>query len=393
MKRKTQRLLAKLTLALVVTLVCLVFIEICLQLTYGRRKPAYAVSPGGGKTYEIINEEFVHQVRTNTMNLRDEEFGPPQDHEHRVLFTGDSFTFALGVDIEDAFHVRMEQQLQHGGKRFNALNFGGRREFVFQASSTLREMEADALVAQVFIGNDFYDLQTDMDREFEPIGAPAPAAGRPIPVAAPAATPAGHSPSGAVSETAAAATAAPKPAIPTKPKKPFKLYTLEILWRTLIKIEAFDNLLFKMDLRYGERPILLHEYPELEKRLVARELEVLTHLHEAAKAHGVDFYIFIIPSKVQCLKADLLDKDKYDYQKPNRILKDFCVQRGIPCLDFLELYDQMPPRTVRTFYYHKDMHWTQAGHHHAADALARFLAKADPSFQLKHNPTPDSQRP
>ena len=143
-----------------------------------------------------------------------------------------------------------------------------------------------------------------------------------------------------------------------------------------------------MNLRYGGRPLLLKEHPELEKRLVTRELEVLSHLQKAAKAQGIDFYIFLIPFKVQCLKSDLLDKDKYDYQKPNRILREFSAKNKIPCLDFLELYDQMDPRTIRTFYYHKDMHWTKAGHHHAGEALSKFLAEQDPQiFFHKEAPT------
>ena len=88
-----------------------------------------------------------------------------------------------------------------------------------------------------------------------------------------------------------------------------KIYTLQILWRNLIKIEAFDNLLFKKDLRYGRRPILLKKYPKLEQSLVERELEILAHMHDAAKARDVDFYVFIVPFKVQCLKANLLDNE------------------------------------------------------------------------------------
>ena len=77
------------------------------------------------------------------------------------------------------------------------------------------------------------------------------------------------------------------------------------------------------------------------------------------------------------LKAGLLDKDKYDYQKPNRILRDFFKERDIPCLDFLQIYDQMEPKTVKSFYYRKDMHWTVAGHRHAAKALTRILCETN----------------
>ena len=96
---------------------------------------------------------------------------------------------------------------------------------------------------------------------------------------------------------------------------------------------------------------------------------------------GGAFYAFIIPFRVQCLKAGLLDKDKYDYQKPNRILREFFKARDIPCLDFLQIYDQMEPKSVRSFYYRKDMHWTAAGHRHAAKALTRFLCETNKQFK------------
>ena len=370
MKLKTKRLLAKLLLAGIAFLVCLLFIEGVLQVIHGNRVAYYAVSPGGGKTYEIINEEFIHMVHTNKMNIRDEEMGEKQEDEYRILFAGDSFTFALGVDFEDAFHTRMEKQLTFDGKRVNALNLGGKREVFWKTRDNIKEVQADAMVVQIFIGNDFYDLQTETHLSFEDSGTENPTATQgPLQPAS----------------TTGQAQLKPTPKKPGKQAKKsrgkLKIHTLDILWRNLIRIEAFDNYMFKTNRRYGGRAILLREYPELEKRLVERELEILAHMHDAAKALDVDFYAFIIPFRVQSLKAGLLDKDKYDYQKPNRILRDFFKERDIPCLDFLQIYDQMEPKTVKSFYYRKDMHWTAGGHRHAAETLTRFLCETNKQFK------------
>jgi hypothetical protein len=114
-----------------------------------------------------------------------------------------------------------------------------------------------------------------------------------------------------------------------------------------------------------------------------RELEIPAHMHDAAKARDVDFYVFIVPFKVQCLKANLLDNKKYDYKNPNRILGEFFAKRGVPCLDFLELYDQIDRRRMKSFYYLKDMHWTPEGHKHTAKAISKFLADTDNQFQIE----------
>ena len=153
------------------------------------------------------------------MNLRDEEFAPKQDDEYRVLFTGDSFTFALGVDIEDSFHRPNGKTTSARRQAVQRSELRRSQDFVFNASSTLREMKPDAVVAQVFIGNDFYDLQSYMHREFEPIGV------EPTPKTSTAIAPLANSQTGTVSVTASEQR-------PVKPKMRLKLYTLEILWRS-----------------------------------------------------------------------------------------------------------------------------------------------------------------
>jgi hypothetical protein len=369
-KHKKNKLLAKIILAVVASMACLVVIEISLQIIYGNRTAAYTVSPGGGKTYEIINEEFIHTVRTNSLNIRDEEVGEKQPDEYRILFTGDSFTFGVGVEFDEAFHTRIEETLVRDGKPVNAINLGGKREVYWETAKAIDEMKGDAMVVQIFIGNDFYDLQTETNRTF---GNANPETTIPEP-----GSPTVNSPTGQVQPTESKRKADKRAQFRQR-----KIYTLQILWRNLIKIEAFDNLLFKKDLRYGGRPILLKDYPQLEQSLVERELEILAHMHDAAKARDMDFYVFIVPFKVQCLKANLLDKEKYDYKKPNRILREFFAKRGVPCLDFLELYDQMEHRRVKSFYYLKDMHWTPEGHKHAAKAISEFLAESDNQFQIE----------
>jgi len=369
-KHKKNKLLPKIALAVFATLICLIIVEIFLQLIYGNRKPAYTVSPGGGKTYEIINEEFVHTVRTNSLNIRDHEIKEKQPGEYRILFAGDSFTFGVGVEFDEIFHTQIEETLLRNEKPVNAINLGGKRDVFWETTKAINEMKGDAMVVQIFIGNDFYDLQTETDRTFENSKSP--------PILADPLSPIAKTPTGHAQPVASNSKAEKRARIRQR-----KIYTLQILWRNLIKIEAFDNLLFKKDLRYGGRPILLKEYPKLEQSLVERELEILTHMHDAAKAKDVDFYVFIVPFKVQCLKAKLLDSRKYDYKKPNRILREFFAKRGVPCLDFLELYDQMEHRRVKSFYYLKDMHWTSEGHKHAAKAISKFLADNDNQFKLK----------
>lgn len=66
-------------------------------------------------------------VRVNSLGLRDEEFAlekPPDTR--RVLCLGDSFTFALGVRLEDLYAKQLERQLANtaGAGRIQVINAG-----------------------------------------------------------------------------------------------------------------------------------------------------------------------------------------------------------------------------------------------------------------------------
>jgi hypothetical protein len=90
--------------------------------------------------------------------------------------------------------------------------------------------------------------------------------------------------------------------------------------------------------------------------------------------------VMLVPMKLQVLRRSYLDPARYDPEKPNRILREFCAERGIPVIDFLPIYDAMPREAVESLYFRMDLHWTEAGHRHALAETERFLAELPLGF-------------
>ena len=79
--------------------------------------------------------------------------------------------------------------------------------------------------------------------------------------------------------------------------------------------------------------------------------------------------LMIVPTKVQVFKKSLFYQQKYDVEKPNRIIQVFCKRKGIGCIDLLEKYQKVSQRSLERFYYKRDLHWTARGHWFAAHIL------------------------
>jgi hypothetical protein len=66
------------------------------------------------------------KIRINAAGYRDDAAHPKDkpDQRMRIICVGDSFTFGMGVDLQDTFAKKLEAKLNRAGKRCEVLNFG-----------------------------------------------------------------------------------------------------------------------------------------------------------------------------------------------------------------------------------------------------------------------------
>ncbi len=300
------------------------------------------------------------------MNLRDQPIDPRRAGEFRILFLGDSFTFGLGVEIEDTFVKQVENSLR-GSRPLKTINAGGRGTNAFHQYSFLREhqsiLDPDLLVLQVYVGNDFHDSHDSIDAMGTMDTATRPERAR-----------------GSIMPQTESWLAASKQWL-----RDLDLYTPEVIYNRLLRLNFVDDLLCRYQIRYGSRALLLRQYPSAQQDLVAHEIESLARITDHCAAEGIRTASIIIPYKLQVFKKNLLDSRIYDYRKPNALLTDFFRDHEVPCIDFLEQYQQVPESDVRSFYYFRDAHWTARGHQYAARKIQQLLLEIEPSLRPTRN--------
>jgi hypothetical protein len=154
-----------------------------------------------------------------------------------------------------------------------------------------------------------------------------------------------------------------------------RIRLLDFLWCHLVRFDFANDYLVRFNYRTGARNLLLRELPPLETKLVATELEFLDKIQQEAVRLHAPLTIVLVPFKLQLFHKELFSNARYDYKKPNQILRAFCASRQLTCVDLLETYERLDQETVKGYYYARDLHWTRAGHEQAATELATVLAK------------------
>ncbi len=79
----------------------------------GSRDYVYTQKPGISGRH-ISPGEFDVEFRINSKGLRGEEIDYLRNPSHRILCLGDSFTFGFGVEEQESWPARLQQQLTAG---------------------------------------------------------------------------------------------------------------------------------------------------------------------------------------------------------------------------------------------------------------------------------------
>lgn len=342
--KKIKNILTNFMVVCASILVCFLAVETVLRLTLYNFK-TYTKSPGADAIYYIETVEFKTKVRTNSLNMRDYEIPSKTPDEYRVLCLGDSFTFGLGVNVSEAYPKVAEQALRNDLRLISVINGGtegnAKDAYEFLTDKGL-QFQPDLVIVQVYLGNDFYDGMRFLDQEsFRDVWK---------------------------NDVRQNWLSRLKEKL-----KSFRCCTMEFFWNRLVQIRYFDDLLYRFDLRYDNRGIFLRQYPALEQKLTDLEIENLEKISKVCEENGIQKMVMIVPTKQQLFKKQFLDNDKYNYRKPGEIIKEFCQKHHIAYVDFLGLYEDLPEKLVRSFYYNQDRHWTIQGHAYAGQILADFI--------------------
>jgi len=108
-------------------------------------------------------------------------------------------------------------------------------------------------------------------------------------------------------------------------------------------------------------------------------LPILDDIRSTAEAGGARYVMIIHPDETQvneALRREIIatfqvDEREYDFDLPQRVLRSYCADREIPCLDLLPIFRAKAKHG--DLYLLRDAHYNHAGNKLAAVSISQFL--------------------
>jgi len=112
---------------------------------------------------EYVTKHFTVPLLTNSLGLRDREYGPPADGTFRVYFLGDSFVFGNRVPVEETVTKVLERQLRERlqPRPVEVVNGGLPGYSTIQElkffDETVDRLRPNLVLLGICVGNDIWD--------------------------------------------------------------------------------------------------------------------------------------------------------------------------------------------------------------------------------------------
>ena len=264
----------------------------------------------------------------------------------RIAGIGDSFVFSV-VPYQHNFLTLLEEKMNATSDRhFDILNMGithtSPREYFSVLVKEALPLKPDVALICIFVGNDFIEIS-------------------------------------------------PKPVL----HRSFVISAAKYVIDLLRKVEAknvgytsqydddaptFSDAYF-MEIEAGRTEIYDQSNTMLSERL-PRAMAWIDEIKTVCEINGIKLFVMLIPDELQLntvlqervLETLRTDKDKLDFDRPNKRLGEELRARNIRYLDLLQPF-RLRSREVR-LYKPRDTHWNIAGNRLAADLLHDFLHEA-----------------
>ena len=301
------------------------------------------------------------EARANSQGLRDDEVAIPKPAGvKRVQALGDSFTVGADVEQHDAWPQVLEQLLNEPGKpAVEVVNAGVGGWSPFQYAQFYEhygdQFEPDLIVVGFFVGNDTY---ADRFRVEDTLTA---VMGRRM----------------------------------SRENGDGALVKLRVLLyenshvaraltsggRTDLRFERDDCGDFNdyfLTVQAGRLFNHMTNLPGYARARIGGNVREIRRLNERAAARGIPVLVVLIPDENQinpALQAAIVEpgeRDTYDFDMPQKLLREMFAANDIAWLDLLKPF-AADPRCL----YMNDSHWVAAGHRFAAERIRDYIEAGD----------------
>jgi hypothetical protein len=363
--------------------ICLVFIEVVIRI-FDLTPDVFLQPDERTGVWHTPNKEGVYfrkdvpkvSIKINAYGLRDHEYPYSKSGDvYRIALLGDSFSEALQVPLEATYHHILEMQLNLAdfSKPIEVINFGvggfGTVHEYFVFHHYVLKYQPDMIVLEFMLGNDILENSPVLNgRKYLPYFV--------------------------LKEKNELVYLPPKP-VPYYMKLGVYAKIIPFFYfRIVAGNSKLDQLLRGIRRRSKDKrdiPLEYYIYTQEwngdweEAWEITRQ--VLLRLHRETMSHKMDLLIVGVPDQIQVdpqIRAEvfarypMMKHAKWDWEKPNMLLQQFCQSEGIRYFDLSPSFKEKICQGSPPLYYHYDGHWNQNGHRFAAEGIYRFLVKRLP---------------